>query len=202
VLRLDLQQNASYFSGLGAERKFSQEGAASLEAYLSTQPAAPGQDARVPRADGDSRRPPDLEAPATKGPPSPHPMMGGCAPQAFPKTLRLLRRAEFRRVYEEGQRRSAPLCTIFIRSNGLPNTRLGITVPRALGNAVLRNRMKRRLREVFRLHRLALPGGWDIVVNPRPATAEVPFETLAKELLRIFPKQPPGSRPEQAEGSA
>src|SRR5437762_5160074 len=84
VLRLDLQQNASYFSGLGAERKFSQEGAASLEAYLSTQPAAPGQDARVSRADGDSRRPPDLEAPAAKGPPSPHPMMGGCAPQAFP----------------------------------------------------------------------------------------------------------------------
>jgi ribonuclease P protein component len=118
-------------------------------------------------------------------------MTGGCSPRAFPKTLRLLRRAEFRRVYEEGQRRSAPLCTVFIRSNGLPNTRLGITVPRALGNAVHRNRMKRRLREVFRRLRLALPGGWDIVVNPRPATAEVPFETLTKELLRIFPKQPP-----------
>ena len=118
-------------------------------------------------------------------------MTSGCAPRAFPKIFRLLRRAEFRRVYEEGQRRSTPLCTIFIRSNGLPKTRLGITVPRALGNAVLRNRMKRRLREVFRRHRLALPGGWDIVVNPRPATAEAPFETLAKELMRIFPKQHP-----------
>jgi ribonuclease P protein component len=121
-------------------------------------------------------------------------MTGGCAPRAFPKTFRLLRRAEFRRVYDEGQRRSAPLCTVFTRPNGLPSTRLGITVPRALGNAVLRNRMKRRLREVFRRHRLALPGGWDIIVNPRPATAEVPFETLAKELLRIFPKQAPESQ--------
>jgi ribonuclease P protein component len=75
------------------------------------------------------------------------------APHAFPKEFRLLRRAQFKRVYDEGQRRSASLCTIFFRSNGLPQTRLGVTAPVRLGNAVFRNRLKRRLREIFRLNR-------------------------------------------------
>src|SRR5579883_3030510 len=95
--------------------------------------------------------------------------MKGVGPsQSFPKTLRLLRRPEFRRVYEEGRRGSARVCTIFYRSNGLPRTRLGITTPRALGKAVVRNRIRRRLREVFRLNQAAIPPGWDIVLNPAP----------------------------------
>jgi ribonuclease P protein component len=114
-------------------------------------------------------------------------------PQAFPKAARLLGRGEFRRVYEEGQRRSTSLCAIFFRPNGLPRTRVGITASGRLGGAVVRNRVKRRLREVFRLHRAAIPGGWDIVLNPRAAVAKVPFPTLVREILRLFPHQaPPG----------
>ena len=56
---------------------------------------------------------------------------------------------------------------------------------------MLRNRVKRRLREVFRRHRAHLPGGWDIVVNPREPVAKVPFRTLEGEVLRLFPSQPP-----------
>ena len=111
--------------------------------------------------------------------------------QAFPKTFRLLRRSEFRRVYDEGQRRSASLCTVFCRPNGLPHSRLGITTPVRLGPAVRRNRLRRRVREVFRLNRANLPGGWDILVNPREAVGKVSFTTLQKELLRLFPRQPP-----------
>ncbi|MDE3181753.1 MAG: ribonuclease P protein component, partial [Acidobacteriota bacterium] len=66
--------------------------------------------------------------------------------------MRLLHRPEFRRVYEEGRRGSARVCTIFYRSNGLGRTRLGITTPKSLGSAVKRNRIRRRLREVFRLN--------------------------------------------------
>lgn len=84
-----------------------------------------------------------------------------------------------------------PLCTAFFRPNGLPRSRLGITTPARLGKAVLRNRVKRRLREFFRLNQAAIPGGWDIVVNPREAVATAPFEKLARELLRLFPGQPP-----------
>jgi ribonuclease P protein component len=116
-------------------------------------------------------------------------MKASSEPQAFPKELRLLRRGEFRRVYEEGQRRSTPLCAIFFRPNGLSRTRLGITAPARLGSAVVRNRAKRRLREVFRRHRAAIPAGWDIVLNPREAVAKVQFPTLVREILRLFPNQ-------------
>ena len=111
--------------------------------------------------------------------------------RTFPKSSRLLKRGEFRRVYDEGQRRSGSLCAAFFRPNGLALTRLGITVPARVGGAVIRNRLKRRLREVFRLHRTALPPGWDIVLNPRPAATGAPFASLEKELMRLFPNQPP-----------
>ncbi len=64
-------------------------------------------------------------------------------------------------------------------------------MPARVGRATLRNRMKRRLREAFRLNRAAIPGGWDIVVNPREPLAKVPFQTLVRELLRLFPTQAP-----------
>jgi ribonuclease P protein component len=118
------------------------------------------------------------------------------AGRTFPKQFRLLRRAEFRRVYEEGQRRTASLCTVFLRSNGLPHSRLGITVPARVGRAVLRNRIKRRLREIFRLNRTSLPAGWDIVVNPRAQAAEAEFTKFEREFLRLMPKErPPEAKP-------
>jgi ribonuclease P protein component len=118
-------------------------------------------------------------------------MKEGGSSQSFPKTLRLLRRPEFRRVYEEGRRGNARVCTIFYRSNGLPRTRVGITTPKALGKAVVRNRIRRRLREVFRLNQAAIAPGWDIVFNPRPAVAEIPFPDLVREILRLLPVSAP-----------
>ena len=86
---------------------------------------------------------------------------------------------------------------MFVRPNGLPQSRLGVTTPARLGNAVLRNRLRRRLREVFRRHRARLPRGWDILVNPRGPVATVPFRSLEGELLRLFPSQPPPESPEE-----
>jgi ribonuclease P protein component len=60
-----------------------------------------------------------------------------------------------------------------------------------VGNAVRRNRLRRRVREVFRLNRTNLPGGWDILVNPRESAGKVSFVVLQRELLRLFPQQPP-----------
>ena len=71
---------------------------------------------------------------------------------------------------------SGPLFAAFCRSRATPETganamvaRLGLTVPRAVGGAVVRNRIKRRLREAFRLHRARIAPQWDIVLNPRRA---------------------------------
>jgi ribonuclease P protein component len=162
-----------------------------FETDFSTQSQAPSQNPWIPRAYDDPRRPQRVKASASKGPSSPYSIRKSLASQGFPKSFRLLRRRDFRRVYDDGQRRSVPLCTVFIRPNGLPHSRLGVTTPVRLGNAVLRNRMKRRLREVFRRHRAHLPGGWDFLVNPREQVAAASFQTLEAEFLRLFPRQPP-----------
>lgn len=164
-------------------------GSQSFEEDLPTQSASACQDTRIPRSHANPGRAPDVKTAPSKGSPSPDSVNPGSA--AFPKQYRLLRRLEFQRVYKQGQRRSASLCTVFYRPNGLPGTRLGITVPKRIGTAVARNRIKRRIREVFRLHRTELPGGWDLVLNPRSGAATVAFPVLERELLRLFPGDPP-----------
>lgn len=171
-----------------------------FETDLSAEPKAPGQNTWLPDAHANSGGAQCLEAPASEGPSPPDSLRARLASQAFPKSYRLLRRSEYRRVYDEGQRRSAALCIVFFLPNGLPHPRLGITTPARLGKAVLRNRVRRRLREVFRLNRPTLPGGWDILVNPRPAVAEVPFRILERELLRLLPTRPPDAPFEQGPG--
>ena len=66
--------------------------------------------------------------------------------------------------------------------------RMGLTVPRALGGAVVRNRIKRRFREAFRFHRAEFPGAWDIVINPRRAALEAPFVEIERGLRRVIEK--------------
>jgi ribonuclease P protein component len=55
-----------------------------------------------------------------------------------------------------------------------------------VGNAVVRNRIKRRIREAFRLHRLDLVGGWDIVLNPRRAVFDAPFDEIERALGKVM----------------
>lgn len=103
------------------------------------------------------------------------------ADRAFPRAVRLLARRQFLHVYERGVRSPGPSLVVFAAPNGLAWSRLGLTVSRKFGGAVERNRMKRRLREIFRVHRTALPGGLDLVVNVRQGAARTPFGTLEAE---------------------
>lgn len=84
---------------------------------------------------------------------------------------RLSRSRDFRAVYKEGLRaRRGPLL-VFARPNDLPHARLGLSVPRRVGKAVSRNRIKRRLREAFRLLMPEAPSGYDLVIVVRPHAA-------------------------------
>jgi ribonuclease P protein component len=106
----------------------------------------------------------------------------------FPRSCRLLRRAQYDAVYQEGRRRAAREFTVFLRPNGLDLSRFGWSVKKALGTAVRRNRIRRRLREIVRLNRQEIASGWDIVIHPRSSAATADFRSLADELLRLLPR--------------
>ena len=107
----------------------------------------------------------------------------------FPRECRLHHRAEYDAVYREGRRKAGREFTVFLRANGLDHSRFGWSIKRALGSAVRRNRIRRRLREVVRLHRQEIAPGWDLVIHPRSSAAIAKFSSLEAELMRLLPQR-------------
>ena len=172
--------------------------------YVSAEQSPAGEETRVPLAhedQGRSRR----SRPASRSRPS----QADCQRRArrssvqaglaisvarqgfgFPKSSRILRRGDFRKVYDQGSRYSCPLFAAFcLRAAAEPlpeSAHVGFTVPRAIGKAVVRNRIKRRMREAVRLHLAELPSVWSIVFNPRKSAETVPFPELEAEVRKLF----------------
>ena len=109
-------------------------------------------------------------------------------PLTLPRASRLVHRAEYDAVYREERRRTSREFTIFFRPNGLGVSRFGWSIKKALGTAVRRNRIRRRLREILRLHRQEIAPGWDIVIHPRSSVATAKFSALGTELLGLLPR--------------
>ena len=93
----------------------------------------------------------------------------------------------FRRLYATGGHGNA-LLVLYARRNRLGINRVGITVSKKLGKAVVRNRVRRRLREVYRLHESRFLPGWDIVVVARGRAVEASFSDLTRAYLRLAQK--------------
>ena len=108
--------------------------------------------------------------------------------QRFPRDARLVRCVDFDVVYRTGKRLSSSHFTAFVRTNELPRSRFGFSIKKALGGAVVRNRMRRRLREIVRCRRQEIASGWDIVIHPKSAVATREFAMLAEELVRLLKK--------------
>jgi len=100
--------------------------------------------------------------------------------QKFPKSLRLTTRREFLKVQDRGFKVNAEPLLGLALTNGLGFTRLGITVSSKVGNAVVRTRIRRKLREVFRKRRGELPVGLDVVIIARSGAKEADLETLGR----------------------
>jgi ribonuclease P protein component len=108
-------------------------------------------------------------------------------PHGFPKRVRLLRSQDFRRVYNGGARFAGPFFVAFcLFEPAVCGPRVGFTVPRALGKAVVRNRIKRRVREAVRFHLNQLSPEWSIVINPRRTALDAPLPDLKREVERLF----------------
>lgn len=110
----------------------------------------------------------------------------------FPKSSRLLKRADFQRVYDNGTRFSSRLLSAFLLKNlddARPScARIGFTVPRAIGKSVIRNRVRRRTREAVRLQYPSIGPHWDLVIHPRRAVLEAPFDEIQREVRKLLGK--------------
>ncbi|MBV8865385.1 MAG: ribonuclease P protein component [Acidobacteriaceae bacterium] len=106
----------------------------------------------------------------------------------LPRSRRVVRSSEFREIYAAGIRMTSRYFAAFcLHSPGVPTpSRFGFTVPRALGKAVKRNRLKRRMREAVRSQLDLLPANWAVVFNPRNSVFDAPFKDVCREVARIF----------------
>ena len=116
----------------------------------------------------------------------------------FPRSGRLLRHSDFDRVYKQGRRQFSSHMTVFYLRQAEGGARIGFTVGKVLGGAVVRNRIKRRLREAVRQRRSALAGigavdvlgvdvvGVDIVINPKKSILTLDFSLVLEEVGRAL----------------
>lgn len=107
----------------------------------------------------------------------------------FPKSHRLLRHSDFERVYKQGRRHFATHMTVFYlrrADDELKGARVGFTVSKALGGAVQRNRIRRRLREAVRLGNFSTCAGVDVVINPKRSAMTADFGDLQGEVAKAF----------------
>ena len=95
---------------------------------------------------------------------------------------------EFRRLYQKGASAVAGGMVLYCRKNRLGHNRVGFTVSVKLGNAVKRNRARRRLREVYRLAGPRLRQGWDIILVARGRTLTASWKELNDSFLRLCRK--------------
>ena len=111
---------------------------------------------------------------------------------ALPKSCLLRKTRPYNLVYQKGRRlRGSGFALIFL-ANALPHSRLGISVPGRTGSAVRRNRIKRIIRETFRLHRQIFPASSDIVVAVRPDFSLTGMDAVRAAVARLT------GRPEQS----
>ncbi len=120
--------------------------------------------------------------------------MGGDAvsmADSFSRHERIRLKKDFKRVYEQGKKIVSPSFILYLDAGNetRQDRRLGITVSKRVGNAVIRNRCKRLIREIFRGNKEKFPQGTDIVVIVRRAMVNKRYRTVQEEFLRILQVQ-------------
>jgi len=119
----------------------------------------------------------------------------------FPQTRRMKAPAAFDRAYARRKSAADGVLIVYAVENGLPHPRLGCSVSKKVGNAVVRNRVKRLFREAFRLEQERLPAGVDLVLIPRPggpptlAAVRASLVALARQAARKLTPPPTAGPP-------
>ncbi len=101
-------------------------------------------------------------------------------------TLKL--NSDFRRLYARGKSAASPCAVVYCRRNRLGHNRIGYTVSTKLGNAVTRNRIRRRLREIMRLNTWRFKHGYDLIVVARQRAVTVEYRRLESDVIACCEK--------------
>lgn len=93
---------------------------------------------------------------------------------------------EFRRIYRKGKSAVSPQLVIYCQRNRRGHSRLGVSVSTKLGCAVVRNRVRRRIREIYRLNKAKMLPGYDLIVVARVRAVDMPYAKLEKQYLHCL----------------
>ena len=93
---------------------------------------------------------------------------------------------EFRRIYRKGKSAGSPQLVIYCQRNRRGHSRLGVSVSTKLGCAVVRNRVRRRIREIYRLNKAKMLPGYDLIVVARVRAVETDYQKLDRTYLRLL----------------
>jgi ribonuclease P protein component len=105
---------------------------------------------------------------------------------SFKKTERILKRSGFVRLSKEGKRIHGDHFVVNYGSNRLGNQRLGITVSKKVGCAVIRNRIKRLVREYYRLNKARIENSYDLNIIAKPGVAKLSSQKIYQTLEQLF----------------
>ncbi len=150
------------------------------EENLSAQQSKAPQNPRIPGEDEDPWGSGGHPEKKTERPKAPGRLKS--SREGFPRNFRIRKTSEYRRIYAAGRKIHRGPFVVFYLGNDTPHHRLGVTATKRIGNAVLRNRVKRRIREVFRREKSVLGSrGVDLVVNARRRVETIPWKELKEE---------------------
>ena len=103
-------------------------------------------------------------------------------------TVALKQNHEFRRLYSKGKSAVSPYFAVYCRKTNRPVSRLGITTGVKLGNAVKRNRARRRIRELYRTNEQCFSSGWDVVIVARVRSIYGRYGEMERSFLQLMKK--------------
>lgn len=102
------------------------------------------------------------------------------------KALRLTKNLEFINIYKSGRRVSSPFFVMYIKKNDLSYSRLGVSVSKKVGKSVVRNKIKRQIKEIVRQNYDFINSGWDIVFSVKPAAVQLSYAQMEKEIVNLL----------------